>query len=267
MTERISIRDLPDVLLSRGIHNATTRQIENFTGLTAHDVHEGMARLRAAGKAFSPAKGLYVLIPPQFRSWGSVPAMDFIDPMMKVLDRCYYVALLSAAEIHGAAHQRPQAFQVMVDRYVPNRILGRAHLQFYINKHVDDTDVVKKNSSTGTFRVASPETTALDLATRPGESGGLSNVATVLRELADGVGLNPEQIVASANHYPMATIRRLGWLLEHVEAPVDFTRLENFVVLSGRKRASVLLDPSGKRTGSASRRWGLVENVDVEPDL
>ena len=33
----------------------------------------------------------------------------------------YYVGLLSAAELFGAAHQRPQVFQVVVDKYLPDR--------------------------------------------------------------------------------------------------------------------------------------------------
>jgi hypothetical protein len=53
--------------------------------------------LRAAGQVFSPARGFWVLIPPEFRSWRAVPASRFADVMMRALDRTYYVALLSAA--------------------------------------------------------------------------------------------------------------------------------------------------------------------------
>ena len=43
------------------------------------------------------------MIPPEFRSWGAVPATHFIDPMMRFLGHDYYVGYLSAAEAHGAA--------------------------------------------------------------------------------------------------------------------------------------------------------------------
>jgi predicted transcriptional regulator of viral defense system len=46
------------------------------------------------------------------------------------------VALLSAAELHGAAHQAPQVFQVMVDRHVRDRGVGRARLRFFASTHV-----------------------------------------------------------------------------------------------------------------------------------
>jgi predicted transcriptional regulator of viral defense system len=265
--KHVSIRDLPDALLAEGVHSATTAEIQGWTGLSDHAVHEGMARLRAAGKAFSPTKGLYVLIPPQYRGWGAVPALDFVDPMMRILGRSYYVAMLSAAELHGAAHQRPQAFQVMVDRAVSDRRFGRVRLEFFLNKQVASTPVVMRNSATGTVRVASPAATALDLAARPGDGGGLANVATVVSELADGVGLDPVHIVAAARTYRSAVLRRLGWLLERVEAPVDLLPLEHQLLQEVSGRATALLDPHGPRVGRTDRRWGIVENAEVEPDL
>ena len=45
---------------------------------------------------------------------GVLPGELFIDPMMRALGRNYYVSLLTAAAMHGASHQAPQAFQVMV---------------------------------------------------------------------------------------------------------------------------------------------------------
>jgi predicted transcriptional regulator of viral defense system len=265
-TSPIRIGALPDHLLARGIHAVTTGEVMSLTALDAHAVHEGMARLRAAGKAFSPAKGLYVIIPPQYRSWKAVPALDFIDPMMTVLGRDYYVGLLSAAELYGAAHQRPQALQVMVDRHVADRTFGRVDLRFLVNRHAARADVVEHNSATGTVRLASRLTTALDLATRPRDGGGLSNVATVVHDMAEGGQLDLGRLRHLAQLYPLSTIRRLGWLLEHLELPVNLAAMEHLLPTSAGMRATTLLDPSGPRSGSTNRRWGLVENAEVEPD-
>lgn len=38
--------------------------------------------------------------------------------MMAHLGRDYYLGWLSAAEMYGAAHQRPQVLQVAVDRHL-----------------------------------------------------------------------------------------------------------------------------------------------------
>lgn len=266
MVERVPIREVPDELLSRGIHTFTTGDVRSLTGLDAHGVHGGMARLRSAGKVFSPAKGFYVIIPPQYRSWGAVPALDFIDPMMSVLGRTYYVSMLSAAELHGAAHQRPQVFQVMVDRHVPDRDLGRTRIRFFTSRHTADAEVLRRNSATGSVRVASTEVTALDLTSRMRDGGGLSNVATVVSELAGGVGLDLQRLVTVGRNFPAASIRRLGWILDHVDASIDLSPLDQYLSKLAPARAVVLLDPSGGRVGRTNRRWGLVENSLVEID-
>jgi predicted transcriptional regulator of viral defense system len=187
--------------------------------------------------------------------------------MMTVLNRHYYVAMLSAAELHGAAHQRAQVLQVMVQRHVSDREFGRARFRFFVGRHVTQVGVVMKNSNSGTVRVSNPEVTVLDLASRPIDCGGVSNVATVIAEIASGVGLDPARIDAEARRYSLATLRRLGWILEFVKAPVDLTKLDKRVKSRSATRASMLLDPSGARKGKSSRRWRLVENVTVEPDL
>src|SRR5665811_2574872 len=65
---------------------------------------------------------------PEFRSWGAVPAAHFVDPMMRHLGHDYYVCLLSAAEIHGFSHQRPQVFQVMTPARLRARTFGRVRI-------------------------------------------------------------------------------------------------------------------------------------------
>ena len=65
-------------------------------------------------------------IPAEYRSWRAVPASHFIDPMMRHLDHGYYVGYLSAAEVHGAAHQRPQVFQVITDARLNDRTFDRS---------------------------------------------------------------------------------------------------------------------------------------------
>jgi AbiEi antitoxin C-terminal domain len=46
--------------------------------------------------------------------------------MMQALGRRYYVSLASAAELHGAVEPaESEPFQVMVDRHVTDRELGR----------------------------------------------------------------------------------------------------------------------------------------------
>lgn len=256
--------DLPDYLLSRGTTSFTTAEAAALVGGTQAAVYQGLQRLISKGEVFSPAQGFYVPIPPEYRSWGgSIPAHDFIDPMMRHLGRSYYVALLSAAEIHGAAHQRPQVLQVMVTRAVRNREHGRARVRFYVNGRVDDTPTVQSRSRTGNLTVSTPEATALDLVTRARESGGLDNVATVLIELVEEEKLDPVRLAELAENFPDATVHRIGWMLDNFGEGFDTTPLAVKVGTS----SMTALDPQAGRRGKVDTKWRVIENARIEPDV
>ena len=267
--DRVAPRHLVDHLLASGRFVVSLAEVATLMGLSARAATVTLSRLRRDGQLFSPARGLYVMIEPRYRSWGAVPAVDFIDPMMAALGRGYYVSLLSAAELYGAAHQRPQVFQVMVDRQVANRDFGRVRLRFYVNTRMGSVSTTRRNSATGQFSIATPATGCLDLATRPNEAGGLNNVATVLSELVAETGLDARQLVEAAAAYPAATLRRLGWLLAAVDSAMDLDALRR--ALAGRSqqaaRSPVLLDPAGARNGRINTVWGVMENSIVEADL
>ena len=268
----VTPRHLRDYLLARGQHVIDVEGVTRLTGAPERDATSTMSRLRRAGQFFAPTDGLYIAIPPEYASWGSVPAMDFIVPLMEKLNRQYYVGLLSAAELHGAAHQRPQVFQSMVDKQVKDRDFGRVRLRFYTRRKIERVPTILRNSATGQVRVATPEVTALDLVSRTGDAGGLNNVATVVGELALEERLTAVALADVARLFPRSSLRRLGWLLDLVAGEADTAELAASLeqVLAGRSRPSRavdLLDPAGPRRGITSSRWDLVENTAVEPDL
>ncbi len=92
-----------------------------------------MHRYVQQGRVIAPAGGLWVPVPPQHRIYGSLPGLQLIDLLMRHLERDYYVGWLSAAEVHGAAHQ---ALQVAVSAPVQDRSFGRVRLQFAIRARV-----------------------------------------------------------------------------------------------------------------------------------
>lgn len=255
---------LPDELLSEGISTFDAAFAAKRTGLARDRVHGALKRLADAGAIFSPARGFYVIIPAQFRTWGAVPAAHFVDPMMKHLQRSYYVGLLTAAEQFGAAHLRPQAFQVVTDKYLPDRSFGRVRLQFLLNKHVAQLPAAPVNTPTGTMRVSTPAVTALDLVTRPRDSGGLSNVATVLIELVEEHRIADGDIIAVSEHYPTASVRRLAHLLESF-CGAHLDELHTRAAPASTEPAP--LDPAGPRRGHVDQRWHVRVNTVVEPDV
>lgn len=269
--DRVSLqpRQLRDYLLEHGRPVVTLAETAELLQLPERQAATALVRLRRAGEMFSPAPGLYLPVPPQYRSWNALPAVDFVDPMLRAGGFAYYVALLSAAELHGAAHQRPQVFQVIVDRAVKDRDYGRVRVKFYTSSRAASAPTELRNTSTGQVRLSTPAVTALDLATRPKDAGGLSNVATVVGELVEDRKLEVDDVQAASVHFPAASVRRLGWLLDRIDSGISTDRLAAWI--DGRAteggRAGALLDPGGARRGITNSRWGIIENVVVEPDL
>lgn len=257
-----AFRSLPDALIGEGRYTATTAEIMMLTGANADAVRHGLARLRQQERVFTPARSLHVMVPSEYRSWGAVPAPWFIDAMMRHLGRDYYVALLSAAAHHGASHQAAQVFQVVTDRHVANRDFGRIRLRFYRSVFVSQTPSESVNTPTGTMVVSTPEATVVDLVERPREGGGLSNVATIIREIGalDGVKLADLSALRPRTH-----ARRLGWLLSRFRDDIDMDRLHSLAMPG--EGGPTLLASGGPRRGTVNRDWGVLVNAEVEPDV
>ncbi len=258
-------RDLADWLLARGRHGVTTAEVAELLGIPARHVAPSLARSRRRGHLFAPTKGLYVAIPPEFRSWGAVPAAHFVDPMMRHLGHDYYVCLLSAAEAHGFAHQRPQVFQVMTPARLRDRAFGRVRIEFITSVHTADRPVDVVNTPTGTMRVSTREATVLDLVSFPHASGALFNVATIVGEMLAEDALDVGRLAEGAAGYPASVVQRTGWLLdymaEQVGVAVDTGPL---LPLASSRTAPTPLDPGHGRSGTLDRRWNVI--VAEHPD-
>ncbi|MCK5690733.1 type IV toxin-antitoxin system AbiEi family antitoxin, partial [Myxococcota bacterium] len=193
-----------------------------------------------------------------------LPAEQFIPYLMEHLGEPYYVGLLSAAAYHGAAHQRPMVFQVIVQKARRGILCGGVRVEFIVRKEMAATTVVEKNTHTGVIRIASPEATALELVGYVDRCAYLDNVATVLMELAES--LDAERLVEEARRAPTAWVQRLGHLLAFVEAGELAAVLEP--LLLERRVFTVPLAPWRKSTGAPRDPiWKIAVNIEVEPDL
>ncbi len=261
-------RELADWLLARGRHWVTSAEVASLLAIPQAHVSPTLARWRQKGLLFSPTKGVYVPIPPEYRSWRAVPASHFVDPLMRHLGHDYYVCLLSAAEAHGFAHQRPQVFQVMTPTRLRDRSFGRVRLSFITSADTSARPVIVKNTPTGTMRLSTPECTALDLVLMPRRSGGLSNVATILGEMVQERALDPRRLADLATRYPVAVAQRTGWLLEFVANEVGRTvDLGRLVKVARSRITPATLETHGPRRGPLDERWNVIVNGTVEPDL
>jgi predicted transcriptional regulator of viral defense system len=258
----VPIHELPDLLISQGRYSASLEEIRELTGLSYAAVTSGLQRLRQARRVFSPTRGLYAVIPPEYRSWGVPPADWFIDDLMRHLGRRYYIALLSAAAYHGASHQAPQVFQVMSDGRVLDRAIERVCLRFYVNEHTADTPIDKRTVHTGYVRVSTREATVVDLIREPRASGSINNVATILIEIGE---LDGSILATLAARHGRTLARRTGWMVEHYGSCQDLGPLRLAARLDLGEPAT--LSASGPRRGPTDPDWRVRINTIVEPDL
>lgn len=190
--------------------------------------------------------------------------MGYIADMMAHLGTDYLVGWLSAAERHGVSHHAAQVFQVATGKTVRARTFGRSRLGFYSRGYVGKATASAELRRRTGVRVASPGTTMLMLAADPGISGGISNVANLVIELAEERPECAAQIIADAPLFPDAATRRLGWLFD---AFGDGAPDELVAYCTALASEPSFLVPSSPRTGRLDAKWGIVANEEVDPDI
>ena len=124
-----------------------------------------------------------MIVPPEYRALGCLPADQFIPALMERLNQPYYAGLLSAAQYHGAAHHRPQQFQVLLERSRRPLSCGQVRTKFVVRKHLRQVPVQSFKTPRGLIRASTPEATAVDLVGYYDRVGGSIRVATVLWNL------------------------------------------------------------------------------------
>ncbi len=250
-------------LASRGRHHFTTGEAQAALGRSLPAVRAALRRLKRRGEIASPLRSFHVIVPPEYRRLGCLPSEQFIPQLMEHLGEPYYVALLSAAEIHGAAHHRPQSFQVMLAKNRRPIVCGKVRAQFVARHDLARTPAVELNTPRGRMRVSSREATALELVGYADQCGGLDNVASVLLDL--GEELDASKLAEAARLCPVAWVQRLGYLLDMLEK----AELASALVEHVREHAAIIAPLVRSRpTAQAPRnaRWKLALNVSVEPD-
>lgn len=253
------IRDLA----AKGTYHFTTAQAIQAIAGRPPAVRAQLRRLKQQKMVAEPVRSFHVIMPPEYHRLGCLPAEHFIDQLMHLWNEPYYVCLLSAAERHGAAHQRPQATQVMVRKNRPTIECGMVRVEFIARGDLDKMPITKINTPRGVLRYSTPEVTALELVGYPGHAGGLDNVATVLSELSEE--MDADKLLAAAKLCPISWSQRLGHLLELV-AQQELARVLAPFVLDAARSYTPLRRAASIAGGKRLPRWKVIVNVDVEPD-
>ncbi len=251
-------------LAAGGHYHFGSREAQSALGISADAAKLTLNRLSKQQVIASPARGFYVIVPPEYRSLGCLPADQFIPALMKRLDLSYYAGLLTAAQYHGAAHHRPQEFQVFLAKSRRSIKCGAVRVAFFARKRLMEIPVQNFNSPRGTILVSTPEATAIDIVGYQNHAGGLDQAATILYELAERI--DPDKLVAAARLAPVPWAQRLGYLLEHVGIEDKTGPLKAYVRKNARQ--SALLQPTAPLEQSRRNKdWKLHINANVEAEL
>jgi predicted transcriptional regulator of viral defense system len=263
MADAVDMRHFIETAQGQGRYTFTDVEACEAVASSSRAAAEALRRLRGSGHVATPRRGFNVIVPPEYREPGCPPASWFIDDLMRFVRRPYYVGLLSAAAVHGAAHQQPMRFQVITDRPMRSAEAGRVRVEFHVSRDVGATPVQPAQTDTGYMRVSTPEATAFDLVRFVAAAGGFGNVVTVLGELAERLETDALRELAAAR--PTFEVQRLGYLLDaigrlHLADPLARA-------LGSRRVRMILLAPGLPHgSGQPSLPWKVLANEALDLD-
>lgn len=262
-------------LLAQGRAHFSREQAQHALGLSAHALSVALLRQVKKGRLANPRRGFYLVLRPEDRTLGAPEPARWIAPLMASLGLDYRIGLLRAAAFHGASHQAAMVFQVIVPRQLRGIEVGRQRVEFIYQapkafsavNRPDWLDAIKRDS--GFAQVSGRELTLLDCARYFHHAGGINSLAQIVQDL--GEQARPDVLADIAAHYENATVRRLGYLLEHIGHARQADALHRF---AGKAKSAALLDPSvqplpqvSDGLDGQSERWRLIINQDVEVDF
>lgn len=266
------IMTLQKWIKDRAIHGFPTFSIEDVreTGMYSSEqiLQNELYRLCSNKTIASVYRGFYVIIPVQYVLRGSIPATYYIDQLMAYLSKPYYVCMLSAAELLGAAHQRPQQFSVMTT-FPKRRVVSTRNviIDWFYREGLPEDALITKNTETGTIRISNPLLTAADLVQYQQHVGGLSLVATILEELSEQINIK-SQFASLASFVKKVTWQRLGYILEHVveENELADELYEQIRNLPGSLMYMPFSTSAEDNTSERNSRWKIKINIQIEKD-
>jgi predicted transcriptional regulator of viral defense system len=263
------LQNWTDNLLAQGKNTFTYEQAcTQFKDVSNTAVTLALRRLSAKNKVVSVFTGFYVIITPEYFLKGMVPPMLFIDSLMKNTGKPYYVGLLSAAALHGAAHQRSQEFFVV--HKLPSlraTIKKGIKINYVGRKDIPQNFLEQRKTETGYIQVSNPLLTAIDLLQYEKHIGGINRAATVINELAEVLKLEhfTDEFISFA---PVVMLQRLGYILDRIITKPELAEKLYFVMNEKYPSWQRMPLKAGKpEIGFPSdSKWKIVINTEIEID-
>ncbi len=263
--ESKSVSDWVDGLEQSGRVCFTLEQARDALCQKPDALKKSLQRLHGKRRIQRVRQGFYVVVPLQYAKTGIIPTESFLADLMDYLKTPYYLGCLSAAERHGAAHQRIQESQVVVPRHIAMIQTPVLRIRFLCFGEMSLVKTQSLRVYSGDIPVSTPEWTAFDLIRFQKHYGSLDAAATVLTELAEV--LTSTRLGQVARLEPCnAVLQRLGWMLDYLEKNKLTEPLYQEVIR--RKAGYIRLNGAlPEATGVRDARWRIIVNDQPESEL
>lgn len=257
----------------RSIHGKSYFSVEDirvaFPNIVENSMRRELSRLVAGRVIISVYRGFYVIVPPQYAVDLKVPAYFYIDQLMSYIGKPYYLSLLTAGVLWGAAHQRPQRTSVMT---IPPRARTSTSrnddLLWTYRSYIPEEFLKRKNSETGTILYSNAELTSIDLVQFEHLIGGLSRAATILSELVENTNYSNAATSGLFSLTTIPTIQRLGFVLDEIleEAEQADMMYNQLIQYAPNYTYQFLSRRSPHKKDNCNKRWKIFVNTFIEPD-
>ena len=266
MNDDKRVSDLLDDFQRQGLYGFDRSKVEKSLPASTAAVGKALKRLAEKGRVKRICKGFHAIVPVEYATQGIPPSDRNIADLMRSLDLPYYIGLLSAAALHGAAHQQVQQLQIVVPRQERPLGLPGLSIRFFQKRDFATTPIQSRKGHSGMLPVSSPDATALDLVRYSRHIGGLDAVLTVLSKLAESI--DPVKLASTATtESETVHLQRLGWLLDHL-GQTKLADALHAALPTSKPLPRAALDPGAPRTGPITgNRWRILENTQPEADL
>lgn len=203
--------------LAIGIVSFSMDTLTKATGLTEIAAKNQLLRIGELVVRVTPRQPYFLIVTPEHRMMGAPPVDLWLDDYFAWLGRPYYVALQSAAAMHGSSPQAIQETQVMTDQPMRAIIFSRVRLNFFTKTHITQSLTQALANAAAPLKLSTPETTALDLVRYAGSLGGIERAAETIQPMLPFMRASELRKTLEAEG-ELASAQRLGYLLQHAGA-------------------------------------------------
>ena len=154
----------------------------------------------------------------------------------------------------------------MYKRQPPDIKNDKVQINFFSAKHWPQKNILRRKFVSGSYNIASPALTAVDLIKHQNQIGGINKVYGIIQELHEELKAKDLQDLLSWYPYK-ANVQRLGYLLELAACDQDLLNILDVELQKENLHTTPLVPDKNSKTLSTSKRWKININIVIDKEL